>query len=144
MAAVGGQYEGVGGRGKLSALGKDGEWLAGRQSGKDFRKQTAHLTRARRRDALEALCEVARDDALAAATHVDDELEDDAILVKMQEAIACDTRAGGAYTMLWEILNCEQGTGERGGRRREARGAARRRRQGAAVHRRHDAVPLRH
>ena len=103
------------GRGRLSALGKDGDWLAAQPSGKEFRAQTAHMSRARRREALEVICETARDEALEAATSVTEQEEQDEILVKMQEAIACDARAGGAYTMLWEVLNKARGRGAGGG-----------------------------
>ena len=34
-------------------MGKDGDWLAAQPSGKEFRAQTAHMSRARRREALE-------------------------------------------------------------------------------------------
>ena len=43
------------GRGGLSALGKDGEWLAHQECGKEYKRQTAGMTREHRKEVLEVV-----------------------------------------------------------------------------------------
>ena len=41
--------------------------------------------------------------------------EQDEVMRQMERAIECDTNAGGAYVMLWNLLNTARGRGKGGG-----------------------------
>ena len=103
------------GRGGLNSMGADGRWMAAQQTGQEFERDAASMGRSARREVLLAICEERRDEAVEAATRVEAWHEEDEVMKRMECAIECDTQAGGAYVMLWDLLNTARGRGRGGG-----------------------------